>query len=224
MAECVTIGRATLYLGDCRDILPTLSGVGACVTDPPYGIGHKHSGKGKGIHSMGTARTSARSVVGDNKPFDPAHLLGYPRVLLFGADHFACRLPHVGMFHVWDKDPKAAMQWDSFSDAEMFWTNWSGKRQVIRHLWKGLCQAGQGERRFHPTQKPVAVMKRCVEMAKPKGPVLDPYMGAGTTGVAAVQCGFDFIGIEIERDHFEKSCERIEQAQRQGDLFIGEAA
>ena len=215
------IGRARLILGDCRDVLPTLAKVGAIVSDPPYGIGYSHSGGGKSsTHSMGRSRTNTRAVVGDDAPFDPSHLLDYPRVLLFGADHFASRLPLAGMFHVWDKDPKAAMQRDSFSDAELFWTSWTGKRQVIRHLWKGLCQAGHGERRFHPTQKPIAVMKRCVEMARPKGAVVDPYMGVGTTGIAAVQAGLDFIGVEIEVVHFERACRRIEDAQRQKDLFI----
>lgn len=217
MSRIETIGNATLYLGDCRTILPTLGKVDAVVTDPPYGINYSHSGGGKGIHSMGTTRTQTAKIAGDAEPFDPSHLIAY-RALLFGADHYLRRLPDGGMFHVWDKDPKGVLSWDSFSDAELFWTSWTRSRACFRYLWKGLCQEGQGERRFHPTAKPVKLMEQCIELTGDGEIICDPYMGSGTTGVACMNLGRKFIGIEIEPKYFDIACRRIEDAQRQGRL------
>lgn len=219
MSRVEVIGNATLYLGDCREILPTLPAETLIVSDPPYGISYKHGGGGrKNIHSMGASRTQSRAIKGDAEPFDPAHLIGFKRALLFGADHYAWRLPEGGMFHVWDKDPKGRLSWDSFSDAELFWTNWTRNRVCFRYLWKGLCQEGQGERRYHPTAKPVALMANCVEMVG-DGVICDPYMGSGTTGVACANLGRAFIGVEVEQDYFDIACRRIEDAQRQGRLI-----
>ena len=219
------IGRAVLVQADCRDILPLLPKVDAVVTDPPYGIGYKHSGGGRGIHSMGTARTQSVAIFGDDEAFDPTLTIAAGRkALLFGADHYTARLPDGGMFHVWDKDPKGRLSFDSHSDAELFWTSWTRKRACLRYLWKGLCQEGQGERRWHPTAKPVQVMSACIDFFPKAQTILDPFMGSGTTGVAAVQMGRDFIGIEREPKYFDIACKRIEQAQRQGDLFIEGAA
>lgn len=126
------------------------------------------------------------------------------------------------MFHVWDKNPSGAVA-DSFSDAELFWTSFSGKRRIYRHLWKGVCQASEkgGKQRWHPTQKPIVVMQWCIGlMPDAVATILDPYMGSGTTGVAAVKLGRKFIGIEIEPTYFDIACRRIGDALKQQDLFI----
>jgi site-specific DNA-methyltransferase (adenine-specific) len=203
----------TLYLGDCREILPTLDGVDAVVSDPPYGI--KFVGPSMGSHSYGKA-TKAK-IIGDEKTFDPHHLLQWPCVL-FGADHYSDRLPSGGIFHIWDKNCGRAGA-DSFSDAEIFWTSWARKRELFRYLWKGFQQEGAGVRRDHPTQKPEPLMKFCIELTN-GGVILDPYMGSGTTGVAAVKLGRKFIGIEIEPKYFDIACKRISDALKQPDMFI----
>lgn len=118
-------------------------------------------------------------------------------------------------------------EFDSFSDVEFAWRNGRGKDRIFSHLWKGICQASEkgGDRREHPTQKPVALMQWCIgDLPDDANLIVDPFMGSGTTGVAAVQMGRDFIGIELDERYFEIACRRIEEAQRQGDLFIGEAA
>ena len=221
--EKVQIGDATLYCGDCLEILPTLPKVDAVVTDPPYGISYTHSGGGKGSHSgarFGLHHEWANSPIsGDDRPFDPSVWCSYPCVL-FGADHFARRLPMDGVFHVWDKDPAGKMSHDSFSDAELAWTNFTRSRCVFRYLWKGMCQEGRGEKRRHPTMKPVQVMEWCIGLLKDTPDlILDPFMGSGTTGVACANLGRKFIGIEIERKYFDIACERIEAAYAQGRLF-----
>ena len=213
------IGDATLYLADCIEVLPTLEGVDAVVTDPPYGIRYRKGDGGKGIHSLGKhGRHHWKAIEGDDSPFDPRPLLAWP-CILFGADHFTKRLPDGGMFHVWDKDPFGRLSMDSFSDAELMWTSWTAKRRVFRYLWKGLCQQGRGEKRHHPTAKPVATMEWCLDFVPNSETILDPFMGSGTTGVACANLGRKFIGIEIDEGYFDIACERIRQAYAQPSLF-----
>lgn len=227
MVKPVIIGNATLYLGDCLQILPHLKRAGcvdAIVSDPPYGIGYVH-----GCSNSGTkASTNIKPIIGDDAPFDPApwlDFIGDKPILLWGTDHYKTRLPADGVFLVWDKSCGQGPA-DTFSDAEYAWMNRRNARCVYRHFWKGVCRSGEGAsspttRRQHPSQKPVELMRWCLETARIgiNKTVLDPYMGSGTTGVACVTSGRKFIGIEIDPDYFAISCKRIEAAQRQQPLF-----
>jgi DNA modification methylase len=216
MSRVETIGEGvTLYLGDCREILPTLPKVDAVVTDPPYGIAHVKGTGGKGKHD----RRNIAPIHGDDKPFDPAILLSFPNVLMWGADHYAARLPR-GRWLVWDKLDGLA-SYDSFSDVEIAWHSKPGAARLFRHLWKGICQASEKDgTREHPTQKPVALMRWCLEQVGQAETILDPYMGSGTTGVALVKRGGRFIGIEIEEKYFDIACRRISETLKQPDMFI----
>jgi DNA modification methylase len=212
----VVIGDCTLYEGDCLEVMPTLSKVDAVVTDPPYGIGYKMPQGGKSPRNI-------KPIIGDDAPFDPSPFLFAP-CLLFGADHFSERLPK-GTFHVWDKNPAGAVS-DLFSDAELFWTSWGGARRVFRHLWKGMCQASEkgGKQRWHPTQKPITLMRWCLGFLPNAETILDPFMGSGTTGVACVKEGRKFIGIELDPDYFDIACKRIADAYAQPDMFVAAPA
>jgi site-specific DNA-methyltransferase (adenine-specific)/modification methylase len=175
-----------------------------------------HTGKRFGLDK----RNALKPIVGDDEPFDPTQLVGAADiVLLWGANHYAQMLPH-GRWLAWNK-LGGLEPWDSFSDVEFAWHNKRGADRIFSHLWKGLCQAGAGTKRDHPTQKPVPLMRWCIEQAKvpPGGVILDPYLGSGSTGVAAVQMRHPFIGIEIEERYFDVACRRIADAQRQGDMF-----
>lgn len=202
-----------LYLGDCRDILPTLGKVDALISDPPYGIAHVKGSGGKGKHN----RRNIAPIVGDAGPFDPAPLLNFPDVILWGASHYAQRLPH-GRWYVWDK--LGAMEsYDSFSDIEIAWHNKRGAERIFRHMWKGICQASEKDaKREHPTQKPIALMEWCIQQV-PGTIICDPYMGTGTTGVAAVRLQKRFVGIEIEPKYFDVACRRIKAAVDTPTLF-----
>jgi len=212
VVEPVIIGNATLYLGDCRDVLPTLGKVDAVVTDPPYGIGADK----KNAHSSIRDNPDWADMGWDSERPDKAifdKISGYPSVI-WGGNYFADWLSASSGWLAWVK-PQAGTGF-SLADMELAWTN----RPIA-------CRTFFGERRDgneHPTQKTVAVMKWSIGFVPKAETILDPFMGSGTTGVAAVQMGRKFIGIERETKYFDIACKRIEDAQRQGDLFIGSAA
>lgn len=215
MSRVERIGDATLYLGDCREILPTLSGIDAVVCDPPYGISYKSpTGRGK------TIRGDYAVIHGDTEPFDPTPFLGFPQVVLFGANHYASRLPDSAKWLVWDKRDGGTP--NNNSDCELAWVKEGGSARLIRHLWNGMLKASErDELRVHPTQKPVAVMEWVLRQTTDDGnTVLDAYMGSGTTGVACLKTTRKFIGIEIDPGYFDIACRRIETAYKQPDLFI----
>lgn len=215
---------ATLYLGDCREIAPTLQGVDAVISDPPYGIAYKHSGAGT---TQAARLRGSRGIIGDDQPFDPAPWLGYDNVLLWGADHFRLRLPNSGRFLAWNKLADVA-PWDSFSDVEFAWHSGAGASRIFSMMWKGMACDKRGENgglREHPTQKPIRLMTWCLDVAKvPIGAtVLDPFMGSGTTGIACLRTGRNFIGIEKDPRHFATAVARIEREVAQGVLPLAAA-
>ncbi|WP_407059249.1 DNA methyltransferase (plasmid) [Ralstonia syzygii subsp. celebesensis] len=163
-------------------------------------------------------------VIGDDQPFDPAPFLDFKRVVLFGANHFGSRLPDASCWLVWDKRDGSTS--DHQADCELAWTNLRGPARLFSHKWRGMIRAGEenlsrGGVRVHPTQKPVALMLWALSLCKldPGTVVFDPFMGSGTTGIAALRAGHPFIGIELDPEHFGRACERIEHEQRQGRLI-----
>lgn len=214
------IGNAELWLGDCLEILPTLGKVDALVTDPPYGMSWPCD---NGRFSGGSPESRARrgkhnkkyegAITGDDKPFDPSPFLDYQNVILFGYNHFAARLP-VGTTLVWIK--RFEQGYGSFlSDAEVIWMK--GGHGVYCH--RNTDMAANANIRQHPSEKPIGLMEWCIKKIKLPETILDPFMGSGTTGIACMNLGRKFIGIEIEPKYFDIACERIENAQRQGRLF-----
>jgi len=208
------IGNATLYLGDCMDILPTLPKVDAVITDPPYGISLKTD-----YSTLKRNIKKYNPIFGDDKEFLPKPYLdiGVP-CAFFGADHFHHLLPAGGTWHIWDKRPNSKS--NMFADFESWWTSWnSGPSRIFRYQW--ICGVNPGvalERIDHPTVKPVPVMTTVI-IGTNFQTILDPFMGSGTTGVACAQMGRNFIGIEREPAYFDIACRRIEQAYKQGQLF-----
>ncbi|OHV85938.1 DNA methyltransferase [Ensifer sp. LCM 4579] len=218
------IAGCELYLGDCIEVMPALERVDAVVTDPPYGIAYARGEGGKPGRG-GTAKVrNTKPVFGDDAPFDPTPFLEAEDVILWGANHFAARLPH-GRWLAWNKLGDLS-EFDTFSDVEFAWRKGRGKDRIFSHLWKGLIRASEnnGEKRVHPTQKPIALMRWCVESIDPAFTIVDPFMGSGTTGVACAKAGRRFIGIEIDEAYFDIACERIRKAYAQPDLFVAPAS
>ena len=154
-------------------------------------------------------------ILGDAEGADIRPWIDFaPDVVLWGADHLRRFLPAGGRFLAWDK--LAGMQpWDSFSDVEFGWHSRPGKATVISHRWKGIVvdhtrEAGDGVR-VHPTQKPIRVMQWAITQCSLRAgaTILDPYMGSGTTGIAAFGMDMKFVGVEIDERWFNAACERI---------------
>jgi len=217
-------GRVTLYLGDCMAIAPTLQGVDAIISDPPYGMdwstdstrftSERHSTT-NGKRNAG--RNDTAKIHNDDKPFDPAPWLAYPKCVMWGMHHFASRLP-VGSVLTWIKRNDDAF--GSFlSDAELAWM----KGGYGVYCKRDLSMNGEAATRIHPTQKPVPLMAWCMDKAKvPEGAtVLDPYMGSGSTIIAAIRTGRRAIGIELDPAHYANAVQRITNELAQGDLFLG---
>jgi site-specific DNA-methyltransferase (adenine-specific) len=189
----------TIYHGDGREIIPTL-GVRAVVTDPPYGIGYRPDG------SMPESRIY-EPVTGDDAPFDPAWLLALDvPLILWGANHYASSLP----------DRKGWLAWRKLcfyvADIEFAWTSHVSTPRFIEHEWRGATRGVEHGDHFHPTQKPLAVMRWCLAMLDPgSAPVGDPYMGSGTTLRAAKDLGMCAVGVEVEERYCEIAAQRCAQ-------------
>lgn len=210
----VQIGDATLYCGNCVEVLPTLPKVDAVITDPPYGI-NENSKKVASRGKLAAPRDYGEFDWDKSPPEDS--LIDAIRnkakwSAFFGGNYF--QLPPTSCWLVWDK-----LNGDNdFADCELAWTNWPKAVRRIQWRWNGMIRQGN-EERFHPTQKPLEVMKWTIELCPQANTILDPFMGSGTTGVAALQMGRKFIGIEREPRYFDIACRRIEQAVAQGLLF-----
>jgi DNA modification methylase len=221
MADPVVIGRAALYLGDCRDILPTLPKVNAVVTDPPYGIGFEYEGYDDTLENL----------IGLIDGFMPASLAVADRVIVTPGISNVQRYPIADWIGAWTWQTTATYgklgysQWQPIlyygKDLSGFGSVNGAIKSDRIHFTGGPPTKDDLDGGAHTCPKPLGFMKRLLQRFTVEDEcVCDPFMGSGTTGVAAVQMGRDFIGIEREPKYFEIACRRIEEAQRQGDLFI----
>jgi site-specific DNA-methyltransferase (adenine-specific) len=208
------VPTVNLYAADCRQILPFIEdgSVDAVITDPPYGMAWdtncgRFSGGDKHHRKAAAGRDWGRPINGDSKPFDPSPWLRFPKVILWGSNHFSRRLP-VGTTLVWVKRNEDA--YGSFlSDAEVGWMK--GGHGV--YLYKDLSMNAVARNRLHPNQKPVGLMRWCIERLKlkPGSTILDPFMGSGSVGVAALELGHNYLGIDVEPDYVEIARRRLAQ-------------
>lgn len=218
-----------MWRGDCLDVMRglDLETFALVIADPPYGVAERTDRKAKG-RSNAAASNDFAAVLGDDKPFDPAPFVALPRVVLWGANHFASRLPDASCWLAWDKRDGGTP--DDNADAELAWTNLTGPVRLFTHLWRGMIKASEKtERRLHPTQKPVALMRWILERwTKPGDLILDPYAGSAPVGVACIQTGRRYVGVELAPEHYATACERLQaeedgstiQASRAGQLAL----
>jgi DNA modification methylase len=204
------IGDATLYLGDCLGILPTLEGVEAVVTDPPYGLGKDYGPLVQ--DTVAQMQNVVEAVVA----------LGVPAVMT-GSVSRIWDMPRPQWVGVWRKTYGASglirypfyPHWEPlfFYHVKGDYVGNNGHRDDVFEFAPARAQDSK-----HPTPKPVALFDELIRFMRAQT-ILDPFMGSGTTGVAAANLGRRFIGIEIEPKYFDIACKRIDEAYRQLRLF-----
>jgi DNA modification methylase len=209
-----------LIQGDCRAVLAAFPSRGvAIITDPPFGIGLGTAYRSNKRANLAACRDYV-PILGDDAPFDPAHLLRFETVALFGANHYADRLPPSACWLVWDK--RDGLTPNDQADCELVWTNCQRAARIFSHRWCGMIKdSEQNERRVHPTQKPVAVFRWIIaQMKLPQATlIVDPYLGAGACGIAAGELGYNFVGIELDAGYLAIARERIGRAYSQAVMF-----
>lgn len=183
-----------LYLGDCLDVLPTLTGIDAVITDPPYPDYYRDEfGYKNGIINFLNGMECRQIVFWSAKSPFPLE--------------YTAR-------HVWDKITGAACQYDFIYER-----NGNKRQKVFRgHRINSTVSAQFAKEKFtgHPSQKPVSLIVDLIEkFTKPGQVVFDPFMGSGTTGVACLNTGRNFIGIEKDAGYFAIAEKRLAEAEAQ---------
>jgi site-specific DNA-methyltransferase (adenine-specific)/modification methylase len=210
---CVQIGALiTLYCGDGPTIAHALQHTGAVILDPPYGTKYdvtKTRRSKAPLQGMAAAQWE-HAALGDESPFDPTPWLSYRQLMLWGANHYT--LPAAKGWIVWDKQA---------GGTDLAWSNIPGSSFQHTQLWSGRIRAGEDNGaktpKLHPWQKPIELMRKCVH--RTTGCVLDAYMGSGTTGLACLEQGRPFVGIELDPYWFQKARVRLAAAAKQLQLF-----
>jgi DNA modification methylase len=215
----------TLYLGDCREILPSLPKVDAVVTDPPYGIGDTAGGP----ESRAREKGAYNACFDDNQQYVSEVCGPIIRDCIALATRVAVTPGRTNQWHY----PPASDVGCFYQPAATGCSFWGRPTwqpilfygtapnigEQLRALHFTLTESA--EQNGHPCPKPIGAWKWLLTKTSRIGEtILDPFMGSGTTGVAAVKLGRKFIGIEIEPKYFDIACRRISEALKQPDFFI----
>lgn len=247
MTEAVQIGNATLYCGDCLEILPTLGKVNAVISDPPYSSGGMFRGDRNQKTSTKYVNTDAlitcrEEFAGDNR--DQRAFLAWATLWLSQLHRAADDGAVVMLFTDWRQLPTMT---DAIQCGGWVWRNlvtwwkpgirmqrgrFSSSAEYVIYGSKGVPADGEkspqnvlqfapvaGVDKVHIAEKPVSLIEALIGVTREGSTIVDPFMGSGVTGIACAATGRSFIGIELDRRHFDNACERIENAQRQGRLF-----
>ncbi len=198
---------ATIYLGDCLELLPEMPKVDLVLTDPPYGKKPSRDGMGVAKRKFSVV-DNVWDVVPGKKIFDDMILCSSEQII-WGANYFFQLLNPTNCILVWDKNTETSV----LAHCELAWTSFKKVTKIFRFTWNGMLQENMKnkESRQHPTQKPTQLMYWCIEQADKPKTILDPFMGSGTTLVAAKQLNRQAIGIEIEEKYCEIGAKRLSQ-------------
>lgn len=206
--------QVRIFCGHWEEVWPmlglTYEDVALCWADGPYGKKEKTTRRTRksGVpirgEEYGTDGRDWAPVAGDDRPFDPEPLLRFPRLVTWGANFYADRLPPSSSWWWWDKRDGTTP--DDNADGELAWTSLGGPARQFSHLWRGLCQASEkqhGGQRLHPTQKPVALCEWGFKQAGLNAGdlVFAPYLGSGPEVRAALNMGLRIIGCDVVEDY-----------------------
>jgi site-specific DNA-methyltransferase (adenine-specific) len=245
MGNVVQIGDAMLYLGDCREILPTLGTFDCVLTDPPY--------------SSGARRDAERQVRGAMlRSLEDEDWFSHDTMTAWGFQWFLRgvladlrphleRGAHLYLFSDWRQTPNVYGMLESTGYRVNHCLVWAKTHYGMGGTWRNqheniifasldmpreMADKGLGSvltfaavsplARVHPTEKPLALLTHIMRGISNTS-ICDPFMGSGVTGAACLYLGRRFVGIEIDRQHFAVACQRIEAAHKQGRLFAPHA-
>lgn len=200
-----------IYCGDCLEIMPLLPKVDLVVTDPPYGL--KWVGTGfKKQPKLNNIEVSEWDIKPTKEYFDLIKSISKDQVV-FGGNYFADMLGAFKSPLIWDKQTGN----NTFADGELAWTSFDGTLRIFRHQWCGVFKDSErGIQNLHPTQKPVQLIKWCIQQCKYWDiplTILDPFLGSGTTLVACKELNRNGIGIEINEKYCEIAKKRLINTQ-----------
>ncbi len=214
-----------LFLGDCKDFMANIPDdyFDLMIADLPYGHEINYFKRPQDMYRG--AATRKRRYPDDlswNIKLTPEYFKEFFRIsknqLFFGANYFSDCLPASSGWVVWDKENTG-----NWSDCELIWTSFDRGIRKIKWRWNGMIQERMGiekEKRFHPTQKPVGMIKHLLAMfAKPGEKIFDPCAGSGSILIAAKEEGFIWSGCEKERKYYDIAVERIEKSKENLKLF-----
>ena len=187
------------------DFIKKEAGAIDCVlTDPPYGISYKSpSGNGS------TQRGDYKIIEGDTTDFNPGILFQYSsNVITWGANHYANKLENSAGWLVWDKRDGVAINLNS--DCEMAWSNMINSARLFHHTWNGMIKASEkGDKRIHPTQKPIKLFEWCLDIVKADKVVIDLYAGSGIIIPACENTNRIAIAVEIDLTYAAAILDRL---------------
>lgn len=217
------LGKITLYNADCMDILKQTPDkyYSLCIVDPPYGIGEdglKNHSRGKlAKPKLYTPKNWDKSAP-DKEYFDELIRVSKNQII-WGANHFISKIPYdSSCWVVWDKNNGE----NDFANCELAWTSFKSAVRIFKYTWAGMMQENMKNKevRIHPTQKPAQLYKWLLnKYAKAGDTILDTHLGSGSSAIAAHDGGFEFTGIELDREYYNAAKERIMLHQRQLNLF-----
>ena len=193
-----------IFIGTCSDFLNELKKCDCVVTDPPYGIAYKSP-----TGSAMTQRGDYKVIENDDKDYDPSILFEISdKVITWGGNHYANKLPNSAGWLVWDK--RDGEQINNNSDCELAWTNMINSARMFHHRWNGMIKASEhGQRRIHPTQKPVALFEWALDICSAGNVVADPYLGSGSCLIACDKTDRTCIASEIDIDFAAATIKRL---------------
>lgn len=211
----IVIGTATLYHGDCMELMATLADkdFDLAIVDPPYNIASQQKrGVGSRIDKSGKMN-NWNNAAPNSDYFDELFRVTNNQII-WGANNYE-GLPRTEYFCIWNKLQTV----DNFASAEYAWVS-MGLKRPAKVFTMGIHAHNSSIDRIHPTQKPVKLYEWLLtNYAKQGQTILDTHLGSGSSAIAANKLGFQFIGIELDKDYFNAACHRIEKALSQKDMF-----
>ena len=193
-----------IFIGSCIDFMQEFKKCDCVVTDPPYGIAYKSP-----TGSAMTQRGDYKVIENDDKDYDPSILFEISdKIITWGGNHYANKLPNSAGWLVWDK--RDGEQINNNSDCELAWTNMINSARMFHHRWNGMIKASEhGQRRIHPTQKPVALFEWALDICSAGNVVADPYLGSGSCLIACDKTDRTCIASEIDIDFAAATIKRL---------------